>query len=215
MKKLHSWALGAAIVLVSTLLSAADIDLANFNTADGFNLTNQEDGLSITWNSPEGEAFIDLQFIPRQGNNAAEPLIRAMGIDGEAAIEGVDPNYLFWVGERDLLLRDGWQIFFDRVPTRPYTVEKGYLTPGDVSISTSATRATIEIDGLNSTHFSGSLAFILYHDSPFVHMEARVSTDRPATAFLYHVGLAKSDTEGHHLEWIDACLLYTSPSPRD
>ena len=204
MKQLYSWALGVVIVLVSTLLSAADIDLADFNTADGFNLANREDGLSITWNSPEGEAFIDLQFIPRQGNNAAEPLIRAMGIDGEAAIEGVDPNYLFWVGERDLLLRDGWQIFFDRVPTRPYAVEKGYLIPGNVSISTSATRATIEIDGLNSTHFSGSLAFILYHDSPFVHMEARVSTDRPATAFLYHVGLAKSDTEGHHLEWIDA-----------
>ena len=97
MKQLYSWALGVVIVLVSTLLSAADIDLADFNTADGFNLANREDGLSITWNSPEGEAFIDLQFIPRQGNNAAEPLIRAMGIDGEAAIEGVDPNYLFWV----------------------------------------------------------------------------------------------------------------------
>ena len=35
-------------------------------------------------------------------------------------------------------------------------------------------------------------------------MEARVSTERPATAFLYHVGLAKPETEGHHVEWFDA-----------
>ncbi|MDP6415112.1 MAG: hypothetical protein QGG54_08825, partial [Gammaproteobacteria bacterium] len=81
---------------------------------------------------------------------------------------------------------------------------KGYLIPENISVATEGGRATIEIDGLNSTHFSGSLAFILYHDSPFVHMEARVSTDRPATAFLYHVGLAKPDTDQHRLEWIDS-----------
>ena len=155
-------------------------------------------------NAPEGRAYIDLQFIPRRGNSAAAPLIRELGINGESIIEEVDPNYLFWIGDRDLELRDGWEIFFDRVPTRPYSVEKGYLIPESVNVSTEGGRATIEIEGLSSTNFAGSLAFILYHDSPFVHMEARVSTDRPATAFLYHVGLAKPETEGHHVEWFDA-----------
>ena len=44
-------------------------------------------------------------------------------------MEDLDPNYLFWVGDRDLTLRDGWEIFFDRVPTRPYSVEKGIFHP--------------------------------------------------------------------------------------
>ena len=192
------------LYLLSTPLYGAEIDTNDFDGADGFELNTRDDGLTLTWDAPEGEAYIDLQFIPRRGNNAAAPLIRAMGIDAEAAIEGVDPNYLFWVGERDLELRGGWEIFFDRVPTRPYAVEKGYLIPESVRVATEGGRAIIEIDGLNSTHFSGSLAFILYHDSSFVHMEARVSTDRPATAFLYHVGLAKPDTDQYRLEWIDS-----------
>ena len=148
-------------------------------------IRDSDDGLVLQWNAPEGRAYIDLQFIPRRGNSAAAPLIRELGINGESIIEEVDPNYLFWIGDRDLELRDGWEIFFDRVPTRPYSVEKGYLIPESVNVSTEGGRATIEIEGLSSTNFAGSLAFILYHDSPFVHMEARVSTERPATAFLY------------------------------
>lgn len=188
----------------SCLTHATEISQDGFSPNDGFALSTRDNGIVVSWDAPEGRAYIDLQFIPRQGNNAAAPLIKALGIDTEALIEGIDPTYLFWIGDRDLQLRDGWEIFFDRVPTRPYSVEKGYLIPENVNVSTTASRATIEIDGLNSTHFSGSLVFILYHGSPFVHMEAQVITERPGTAFLYHVGLAKSETSGHHVEWIDA-----------
>lgn len=195
------------ITLLLPLFAAAQLPplvQSGFDTAGGFELSTTADSLTLTWQAPEGEAHITLQFIPRRGNNAAAPLIREIGVNGVAALSGVDPNYLFWVGDRDLELRGGWEIFFDRVPTRPYAVEKGYLIPAAVTVSSASGRATIEIAGLNSTHFSGSLAFQLYQDSPFVHMEARVTTERPATAFLYHVGLAKPDTAGHTLEWIDA-----------
>ena len=204
MKQLIATFFALALLASSTLILAADITQQGFSANDGFDLTTRDDGLVLQWNAPEGRAYIDLQFIPRRGNSAAAPIIRELGINGKAIIEEVNPNYLFWIGDRDLELRDGWEIFFDRVPTRPYSVEKGYLTPENVNVSTTGGRATIEIEGLSSTHFAGSLAFILYHDSPFVHMEARVSTERPATAFLYHVGLAKPETEGHHVEWFDA-----------
>lgn len=192
-----------ALWLLPLSLFAVDIDRSNVNEADEFSLRSDKKGLRIGWDSPEGRAFLDLQFIPRRGNTAAAPLIRQIGINGEPVLEGLDPNYLFWIGERDLEKRSGWSIFFDRVPTRPYTVEKGYLVPEKVTVSTHKGRATIEIDGLSSERFSGSLAFTLYHGSPFVHMEARVSTSRDATAFLYHVGLAKTGTDGHNLHWLD------------
>ncbi len=190
-------------LLLSTSLSAIDIDESQVDSSDGFAVQTSDDTLRLQWDSPEGKAFMELQFIPRNRGTPSAPLIRAIGVDKKAALEGLDPNYLFWVGERDLELRSGWSVFFDRVPTRPYTVEKGYLIPRNVHVSTSEGRATIELDGLSSERFSGSLAFTVYHGSPFVHMEARVSTERKATAFLYHVGLAKPKTKGHQLHWID------------
>jgi len=191
-------------LLVNTSIFGIEIYQQGFDASDGFDLTTTDDTLTIIWDAPEGKAFIELQFIPRRGNFPAAPLIRKIGVDGIPALENLDPNYLFWVGDRNLELRGGWNIFFDRVPTRPYSVEKGYLVPNTVTVSSNGNRATVEIDGLASTHFSGTLAFLLYQDSPFVHMEARVSTGRPATAFLYHVGLGKPDTTDHVVNWIDA-----------
>ncbi len=188
----------------ATPIFAIDVDRSDFDDSGTFALEERSHGLRLTWEAPEGTAHLDLQFIPRKGNQAAAPLIRELGINGKPIMEGLDPNYLFWIGDRDLEKRSGWSIFFDRVPTRPYSVEKGYLIPESVSVHSQGDRVRIEIGGLNSTHFSGTLNFLIYRGSPFIHMEARVSTDRDATAFLYHFGLAKPETDGHRLHWIDA-----------
>lgn len=186
------------------VLKAVEIDRKNFDSSDGFELETQKNGLSLAWDTSDGTAFIDLQITPTPGK-ANGPLIKAIGVDGKPILSNIDPNYLFWVGDRDLEKRpDGWMIFFDRVPTRPYSVEKGFLSPETISVSSNESRAVIELDGLASTHFSGSLAFIFYKGSPFVQMEARVSTQRPATAFLYHVGLSVPETDGLRLNWIDS-----------
>jgi len=196
--------------LFAASLSAIEIDQSQVDSNDGFAVQASEKSLKIEWDSPEGRAFMELQFIPRRRGTPAAPLIRKIGVDGEAALEGLDPNYLFWIGERDLSKVNRWTIFFDRVPTRPYTVEKGYLIPENARVSTDGGRATIELDGLNSERFSGSLALTVYHGSPFVNMEARVATERDATAFLYHVGLAKPKAEGHQLHWVDPHGTYRS-----
>ncbi len=120
MKQLIAAFFALALLASSTLILAADITQQGFSANDGFDLTTRDDGLVLQWNAPEGRAYIDLQFIPRRGNSAAAPIIRELGINGKAIIEEVNPNYLFWIGDRDMELRDGWEIFFDRVPTRPY-----------------------------------------------------------------------------------------------
>lgn len=195
----------ALVILTYHSLSAIAIHQSDFSAGNGFQLKAQENGLRFDWQTADGTAFIELQFLQRRGGNPRPPLIKAFGVDNQPVIKGVDPHYLFWVGDRDLEKReDGWMIFFDRVPTRPYSLESGFLDAENVTVSRQNNRATIEIDGLKSHHFSGCLAFIFYQGSPFVHMEARVSTERPATAFLYHVGLRKPDTDGHRLNGIDA-----------
>jgi len=180
-----------------------EIDRSGFESGRTFAFDETENGFRLEWPTKRETAYIEFQFIPRRGNNPAAPLIREVGMDGKTIMTDLDPNYLFWIGERDLEKRSGWSIFFDRVPTRPYSVEKGYLSPNAASVYSEGNRTTIEIDGLESVHFSGSVAFTFYEGSPFFNMEARVSTGREATAFLYHVGLAKSDTKNLELQWID------------
>jgi len=210
-----------ACVLLMLPLAAtgAELDTRAYDPDNGFNLTPTTNGLAITWDAPSGQSHIEFQVIPRQGNNAAAPLIREIGQDGRSTITDINPHYLFFVGQRDLDIRDlddGWMIFFDRVHRRPYAVEKAVLTPENISVTTSRSRATVQFDGLESPSFSGSLVFTLYHGSPFIHMEARVSTERPATAFLYHVGLARADVQGHELHWIDSTgELQRSSAGRD
>ena len=156
MKRIISLPILFLLQLIPISLYAANIDRQAFDPNDGFALISSAEELRLSWEIAGREAFIDFQFIPRQGNTPAAPLIKSLGIDSSTIMEGLDPNYLFWVGDRDLELRDGWEIFFDRVPTRPYSVEKGYLVPGEVTVSTKEGRATVEIDGLNSENFSGS-----------------------------------------------------------
>ncbi|HCR30642.1 MAG TPA: hypothetical protein DIV79_11560 [Opitutae bacterium] len=180
-----------------------EIDRSGFESGRTFAFDETENGFRLEWPTKRETAYIEFQFIPRRGNNPAAPLIREVGMDGKTIMTDLDPNYLFWIGERDLEKRSGWSIFFDRVPTRPYSVEKGYLSPNAARVYSEVNRTTIEIDGLESVHFSGSVAFTFYEGSPFFNMEARVSTEREATAFLYHVGLAKSDTKNLELQWID------------
>ena len=197
----------ATVAAMTSQISLLGIDIlqADFHPGNGFKLETEDNGLRFDWQTAEGTAHLELQFLPRRGGNPRPPLIKEFGVDGKAVMEAVDPHYLLWVGDRDLEKRaNGWLIFFDRVPTRPYSMEIGSLEANQVTVSRSDNRATIEIDGLKSHHFSGTLAFVFYQGSPFVHMEARLSTERPATAFLYHVGLRKPDTEDHRLNWIDS-----------
>jgi hypothetical protein len=88
----------ALCLLLSIPLLAIEIDQSQVDSNDGFAVQSSDKNLSIQWDSPEGKAFMELQFIPRNGGRPAAPLIRAIGVDTVAALEGLDPNYLFWVG---------------------------------------------------------------------------------------------------------------------
>ena len=93
--------------LTSISLYAIDINQQGFNPDAGFTLATSEEEFRLGWKVNESEAFIEFQFIPRQGNTPAAPLIKTLGFDNTTIMEGLDPNYLFWVGDRDLELRGG------------------------------------------------------------------------------------------------------------
>lgn len=192
------------LLTMCSVLRGIPLNHEGFEPGSGFELEIQEDGIRVYWNSPEGKAFLDLDLERKFRGSYIDPLIREVGIDGKTVLEGLEPNYIFWVGDRDLEKRDGWSVFFDRVPNKPYSTEKGLLLPDQATVSRHGGRVTIEIGPLKSINFSGTLCFTLYDGSPFIHMEARVSTQRPATAFLYHAGLSKREVASTHMHWIDA-----------
>ena len=62
-------------------LHGIEINQQSFNARDGFTLTTSEETIRLGWGVAADEAFIELQFIPRQGNNPAAPLIKSLGIN--------------------------------------------------------------------------------------------------------------------------------------
>ena len=174
---------------------AVTTDRSGFAEGDGFSLATRPNSLRLEWPADEGKGYIEFDFRPQNTPTGRTPLIKSIGIRGQEALANLDPHYILWVGPRDLEKRKGWTIFFDRVQRKRYTAEKAFLEPTSVKITRSDNIVTIEIEGLASDTFSGSLAFIAYAGSPFLRMEGRVSTDRESTAFLYHCGLSKRDID--------------------
>ena len=187
-----------ALYFTSLSVLAVNVDADGFQAGDGFKLDYNAKHIHLEWPADKGRGYLKLAFNPKK------PLIQSLGIRGSKVMSDLDPQYIFWVGQRDLAKRKGWNIFFDRVPTRAYSAEKAVLTPTAVAITRKQNRAAIEIQGLASPNFTGSLLFMMYSGSPFIRMEARVSTTRPATAFLYHCGLSKKGTGNLSLQYIDA-----------
>ncbi len=195
--------LSVSLLIFASSNIAATIDRSGFKEGDGFSLETKSNALRLEWPADEGKGFIEFDFRPQNTPTGRTPLIKSIGIRGKQALSNLDPHYILWVGPRDLERRKGWTIFFDRVQRKRYTAEKAFLEPENIKASRNHNIATIEISGLSSDSFSGSLAFIAYEGSPFIRMEARVSTEKEATAFLYHCGLSKRDINGETVHYID------------
>ena len=66
-------------------LLAIDINQRSFEQEDGFTLNTSGETILLGWEVAGNGAFFEFQFIPRQGNTAATPPIKALGIN-EVAI---------------------------------------------------------------------------------------------------------------------------------
>ncbi len=107
-------------------------------------------------------------------------------------LRDADPMFLLRVGTRDLVTQNGWNIFFDKVPLKPYTNYAVKLIKGEVKVTRRRARTVVRIgvmETVDTAVFRGWLEITLYHGAPLFNVAAVLRTMRDSTAILYDAGL--------------------------
>ncbi|KLT65682.1 hypothetical protein [Pedobacter sp. BMA] len=159
--------------------------------------------LTLTWPAGAGKtgrAIIDL--------NQNNPLFTSLAIGTHGTYQQVaaklDPAFILRVGSRTLSPSSGgWDVFFDRVPTRPYTTNAITFNKGNAVVTSSGAQTIVTISALESSIFNGNLEITFYNGSPMFNIAAVMATEKDSTAILYDAGLVTKTDVWKNVAWSD------------
>ncbi|HEX6428308.1 MAG TPA: hypothetical protein VF008_11505, partial [Niastella sp.] len=97
--------------------------------------------------------------------------------------------------------QNGWNIFFDKVPNKPFTSNRIELNKHAAAVTSIGTRTVISIDSLQAPGFTGTLEITLYNGSPLMNIAAVMVTNIDSTAILYDAGLVSKTTLWEKIGW--------------
>lgn len=192
----------AILFLLSHCLLFAQVktSLTNFSNKSGTSASVQGSIISVTWpagNSKTGKLVIDL--------STQQPLLKSLelkeGNSNHIIASGLDPVFLLTIGKRDLVSQNGWNIFFDKVPNKPFTSQRIQFNKHAAAVTSIGSRTVISIDSLQAPGFTGNLEITLYNGSPLMNMAAVMSTNIDSTAILYDAGLTSKTMPWQKIGW--------------
>lgn len=144
--------------------------------------------ITLTWPSSKGE---NGQIVLNLED--AAPLIKSMGIyknrQYNEIVSEAHPEFILNVGKRNLEPEKKWTIFFDKVPTRPYTSHLLKLNKNKIKVTKTGQRTLVSLGEISTPDFTGELEITIYNDTPLLNIAAVVSTQKDSTAILYDAGL--------------------------
>ncbi|WP_207531927.1 hypothetical protein [Desertivirga arenae] len=210
------------LLLLPQLFSLASIfaqpvvDIENFGE-NGAEFYNAKEGVVITWPSGKGsKGKLVLNLDP------GKPLFKSIQLAERQSFSEIasnlNPAFVLRVGKRTLSPSSGgWDVFFDRVPSRPFQTYLLDIEKRKAKIRTEGARTVVTIPGVKAPGFSGDLEITLYNESPLFNISATVSTDKDSTAILYDAGLVSEKVVWKSLAWSDlqGTLRRTVASPSD
>lgn len=158
--------------------------------------------ISIGWsagNETAASMVLDL--------NNKRPLFKSITVSNKkftkVIARNLDPEFILTVGRRDLISQNGWNIFFDKVPNKPFESHRVEFEKRNVTITDKGSRSVIRIDGLKTPTFSGALEITLYVGSPLFNVAAVLSTNLDSTAIVYDAGLVERKKNWKNIAWSD------------
>ncbi|CAM4076336.1 hypothetical protein SAMN06265348_102322 [Pedobacter westerhofensis] len=193
-----------AVLVASITCSQAQVklDARLFKNNGEAKVTRENQLVEITW--PTGNAqFGKVQF----DLSSAAPLFRRISLgtktESVTVSEGLDPVFLLSIGRRDLVSQNGWNIFFDKVPLKPFKMFPVVLKKDSISVESTGSRTVVRIGKLTADHFTGVLEVTFYNGSPLINIAAVMSTQADATAIVYDAGLVSKVQKWEQLSWIN------------
>ncbi|MET0300073.1 MAG: hypothetical protein ABW036_09940, partial [Flavitalea sp.] len=109
--------------------------------------------------------------------------------------------FVLTIGKRDLVSQNGWNIFFDRVPTKPFRSHKVEFQKKSVAIISEGNRTVLRIGSVSAPAFTGDLEITVYPQSPLLNIAAVMTTNVDSTAILYDAGLTASKSAWDTISW--------------
>ncbi|GAB3009267.1 hypothetical protein GCM10027051_07680 [Niabella terrae] len=159
--------------------------------------------LTINWDagsSNRAEMVLDLHtgmpLISRIASGSSSKM--------QTVIQGLDPVFILRVGKRTLSPESGgWDVFFDKVPERPYTTQTIQLEKSGATVTSRGAALIVKVQGLKTEGFSGHLEFSFYNGSPLFNIAAVIATQKDSTAILYDAGLVNKKENWQQIAWAD------------
>jgi hypothetical protein len=190
-----------AFFITATASAQLKADLKGFNPKNEAVVSQTGNLLELKWpagNGSTGKLVFDL--------NASKPLFKLIaltkGSSEKIIAADAEPSFLVSIGKRDLLSQNGWNIFFDKVPLKPYKTYPLEMKKSALSVKSAGSHTVVTIGNLwVSDRFKGELEVTFYNGSPLFNIAAVVSTDVDATALVYDAGLVSRSNHWKSISW--------------
>jgi hypothetical protein len=176
------------IIHISVSVAQLPVSLKDYNAKNGATVSVARNIMSVKWpagNQLQGQLNLDL--------NKNKPLFARIAVIGKSKTweigQDLDPAFLLTVGKRDLVSQNGWNIFFDKVPLKPFKSHVIAFDKKSAAVSSIGSRTVITIDEVTAPDFKGNIQITFYNGSPLFNIAAVISTAKDSTAILYDAGL--------------------------
>lgn len=190
------------LITYSVVHAQEKVDLKKFNKKNGVSAVVKGDVMSVTWPAGAGtKGRIDFNL---SGKEALFKSIELKEDDKNHQIASdLNPEFILTVGKRDLVSQNRWNIFFDRVPKKPFKAYSLDFHKSLATVSSVGSRTVISIGSLTAPGFTGTLQVTLYNGSPLMNIAAVMSTNVDSTAILYDAGLVSKTLQWKSIGWSD------------
>ncbi|HEY9262343.1 hypothetical protein [Chitinophaga sp.] len=179
-------------------LAQLKVDLRGFNAGNGTAVKQQDSLLEITWpagDKMQGNVVIDL--------HTSAALFKTITLGQQQISADVDPVFVVTVGKRDLQSQNGWNIFFDKVPTKPYQSYPLIIKKTSVSVKTDGSRTIASIGPVTAASFTGTLEVTFYNGTPLFNIASVISTADTAKAIVFDAGIVSRKPRWNSVAWIN------------
>ncbi|MCE7059273.1 hypothetical protein [Dyadobacter sp. CY343] len=190
------------ILLAGSVQARAQVKLNTdqFNRKNEATVTSQKELVEVSWPAGDGK-FANVQFDMSPANPLFKRIALGTKSDPKTVSEDLDAAFLLTVGKRDLLSQNGWNIFFDKVPSRPFETYPVKLKKTNIAVKSVGSRTVVTIGSLSADRFSGVLEVTFYNGSPLFNIAAVMSTKAEAAAIVYDAGLISRTEKWKNLSW--------------
>jgi hypothetical protein len=191
------------LALGISAVAQTPVNISKYNSTGAAKVSVKGNLLTVKWpagKSMDAQLLIDL--------DKSKPLFKSIklssnGIEKEVAAN-LDPTFVLTVGKRTLdPSSGGWDVFFDKVPTRPFKAYPVEFNKRDASVSSVGSRTVIRIGEVHAASFTGALEITVYNGSPLFNIAAVMATQVDSTAMVYDAGLVSKAKAWDKISWSD------------